>query len=290
MPIGENIKKYRNNLELTQKQLAEKASLSESAIKYYESNRRNPKFDTIKKIAAALGVPINNLLSSEDTFSLDLLSCVQRAYRNYSNSFPNELHLTSILIDDCGFSEKRASEVVYDQASFIVDEIEKIISYINEIDPNTYNDFLKETDREEVIVLGQKIALHRIRNSFSVSELCNLCDIKSSYLERLEKGYVTYPSKEILKSLATALGVTFSTFLITKEELENIDNPNFTKLPALDNEEILSKQQCLLLKPQLIKYLNFCGIPTDILPSLCDEIMDYIELRVKRISKNEQNK
>lgn len=70
MSIGENIKKYRKQAELTQKELAEKANLSESAIKYYESNRRNPKLETLDKIGDALGISINYLTSKEEKKSL----------------------------------------------------------------------------------------------------------------------------------------------------------------------------------------------------------------------------
>lgn len=70
MSIGENIKKYRKQAELTQKELAEKANLSESAIKYYESNRRNPKLETLDKIGDALGISINYLTSKEEKKAL----------------------------------------------------------------------------------------------------------------------------------------------------------------------------------------------------------------------------
>lgn len=66
MSIGTNIKKYRKQVGLTQKELAEKAKLSESAIKYYESNRRNPKLETLDKIGIALGVSINDLVNIEE--------------------------------------------------------------------------------------------------------------------------------------------------------------------------------------------------------------------------------
>lgn len=63
---GENIKMYRNKLSLTQKQLAEKSRLSESAIKYYESGIRNPKIKTLTDISIALNVRLVDLLEGNE--------------------------------------------------------------------------------------------------------------------------------------------------------------------------------------------------------------------------------
>ena len=49
--IGERIALARLNAGLTQKQLAEKLGTSESYISQYERNKRNPKTDTIQRIA-----------------------------------------------------------------------------------------------------------------------------------------------------------------------------------------------------------------------------------------------
>lgn len=69
MKIGNNIKLYRKQKGLTQKQLAEKIGSTDSAITRYESNSREPSIETITKIAEALGVPISKLLE-DDTFNL----------------------------------------------------------------------------------------------------------------------------------------------------------------------------------------------------------------------------
>lgn len=64
--IGDKIKEYREIINITQKDLAEKSGLSESAIKYYETNKRNPKLETLSKIAEALGISINDLIIREE--------------------------------------------------------------------------------------------------------------------------------------------------------------------------------------------------------------------------------
>lgn len=92
MSIGENIKLHRTNLNLTQKQLAEKAGISESAIKYYESNRRNAKIKTLIKIAEALSVDLSTLLQGTDYTELTSLNkddqdLYDENYKKYINAF-----------------------------------------------------------------------------------------------------------------------------------------------------------------------------------------------------------
>lgn len=61
MNIGESLKYWRNKKNLTQKQLAELANISEISIRKYESNERKPKIDTIARIAESLGISIGDL-------------------------------------------------------------------------------------------------------------------------------------------------------------------------------------------------------------------------------------
>ena len=53
MDIGEKIKKIRKESGITQKQLAQKLGVSQAAIVQFESEKSNPKIDTLKKIADA---------------------------------------------------------------------------------------------------------------------------------------------------------------------------------------------------------------------------------------------
>lgn len=63
---GETIKRLRLDLNLTQKELAEKSSLSESSIKSYESGTRNPKMEALEKIADALNCNSFDLIYPEE--------------------------------------------------------------------------------------------------------------------------------------------------------------------------------------------------------------------------------
>jgi transcriptional regulator with XRE-family HTH domain len=61
--IGENIRKYRLAKQLSQEKLARLADLSFPTITKIESGETpNPTIDTIKKIAAALGMGVDDLI------------------------------------------------------------------------------------------------------------------------------------------------------------------------------------------------------------------------------------
>ena len=63
MPIvGENIKRIRNERGFTQKELSKKIGTTQQNLAQYENGKRNPKIETIYKIADALEVDISELL------------------------------------------------------------------------------------------------------------------------------------------------------------------------------------------------------------------------------------
>ena len=61
--IGENIKRYRQKLGLSQDTLSKKANLAFHTVAKIETGATpNPTIDTVKKIADALNVSLDNLM------------------------------------------------------------------------------------------------------------------------------------------------------------------------------------------------------------------------------------
>ncbi len=56
MSIGKNIKQFREKAGVTQSELAHKLNISVPMISQYENDKRNPKPETVRKIADALGI------------------------------------------------------------------------------------------------------------------------------------------------------------------------------------------------------------------------------------------
>ena len=65
MTEGDRISAIRKGKKITQKVLSERTGIAEPTIRRYESNRLNPKFETLQKIAAALEVPVTDLKDVE---------------------------------------------------------------------------------------------------------------------------------------------------------------------------------------------------------------------------------
>ena len=61
MSIGDNIRTVRKLQGLTQKELARRLGISPVGVAQWENGLRNPKHETIKRIASALGVSVTVL-------------------------------------------------------------------------------------------------------------------------------------------------------------------------------------------------------------------------------------
>lgn len=62
MTLAENIKRLRESRGKTQKEVAAFMGISQQAYSQYESGKREPKFDTIRRIADAIGASTPELL------------------------------------------------------------------------------------------------------------------------------------------------------------------------------------------------------------------------------------
>jgi len=60
--IGHRIQQIRKKKSLSQEDLAEKANLNSTYLGHIEQGRREPRFKTLKKIAAALNVMVKDLI------------------------------------------------------------------------------------------------------------------------------------------------------------------------------------------------------------------------------------
>lgn len=69
MTVGENIRKYRKEQGLTQKELAYLSGLNEVTIRSYETEKYKPKLKTLQQISKALGVYIGNFVEDWNEYS-----------------------------------------------------------------------------------------------------------------------------------------------------------------------------------------------------------------------------
>lgn len=83
MNFGESIKRIRKEKGLTQKELGEKLGISQAAIGQFESNKANPKMETMQKIADALNVSLNDLVP--DSYERNIQEGFELSATDYSH-------------------------------------------------------------------------------------------------------------------------------------------------------------------------------------------------------------
>ncbi len=72
MALNDNIKKLREERNLTQQQLADKLYVSRQTICRWENGSRCPDLITAKKLALELGVSMDDLVSDEDVNDIQM--------------------------------------------------------------------------------------------------------------------------------------------------------------------------------------------------------------------------
>lgn len=96
--IGDRIKEYRKLKGITQAELAKKTGISLSNISKYESGNRNPKTDYLTKIATALELNINELLSADHVYN-DLTTNTDKYCTDIAYSADYTIERSQELID-----------------------------------------------------------------------------------------------------------------------------------------------------------------------------------------------
>lgn len=131
MDIGSKIKEYRTIKKLTQVQLAADANISRSYLADVEKNRYNASVETLNKIAAALGVPLSELLTLDDklNYAVDSIKDIQKIAKEGLENNPYMINEESLTYNT---SHKRLFEPFKD-IQFTGIEEKEITDYIKYI-------------------------------------------------------------------------------------------------------------------------------------------------------------
>lgn len=102
--VGDNIKKRRKELNLSQAALAKAAGISQPAISAIEKGAitRTPYTDTISKLAAALGCTVSDLMDPAQTKNApEIPQDPQRAsiIRDYDRMSPDQQRMVRRMMD-----------------------------------------------------------------------------------------------------------------------------------------------------------------------------------------------
>ena len=92
MHVGDRIREARKRKSLTQKELGEILGVTQATAQQYESGKRKPKIETLKRIAKALGVPLAELRGMSDLSDQEISTTVDALLSDFKNlSIPEAL-------------------------------------------------------------------------------------------------------------------------------------------------------------------------------------------------------
>lgn len=66
MMLGDRLRELRNKKKLTQEELAEKIGVTRGTYAHYEINKRQPDYETLKKLSDYFNVSLDYLITGED--------------------------------------------------------------------------------------------------------------------------------------------------------------------------------------------------------------------------------
>lgn len=134
MKVGEKIKKARLEKGLTQKEIAQKIGISQPTYTQWENGTRNPKRETLIKIATALDVPIA-LLYDDYVFKDPYEGMTEEERRREQERMRKQLDLYIKHFDDKKI--KKQFEILSNNFNSVnEDGQKKIIDYSSDIADN----------------------------------------------------------------------------------------------------------------------------------------------------------
>lgn len=86
--LGERLRYLREQRNLTQKQLADSAFVSQATIAHIEQSTKDPSVNTLRKIAEALDLHVATFFSTNEVFVFDLKR-LRRKYNNVNKLTPH---------------------------------------------------------------------------------------------------------------------------------------------------------------------------------------------------------
>lgn len=126
--IGHNLKSARNAAGLTQEELAQQCGVATITIRQYESGKREPKYDTLERLADALDVPLEVLLGIGDSIS-SVDNVQAQATKNYAKNRFTEATAWKARLDEIGEDMEKLNDEGQLEAVKRVKELTEIAKY-----------------------------------------------------------------------------------------------------------------------------------------------------------------
>lgn len=147
MTVGEKIKEFRKEKGLTQKELSKMADIPLPTLQKYETGKFNPKVEAVKKIAAALDIPLLRFANVAGVAISELpendrklyVSLAEEAFKDKGKNISNAEARIKRMKEKaivCGISVLEDEDIhvnfgiCADWDDYTLDELERIFEYI----------------------------------------------------------------------------------------------------------------------------------------------------------------
>lgn len=161
MNLGEIIRSLRATNGMTQKELADKLSISPSTIGMYEQGRREPDLDTISKIANVFNVTVGYLVGTEKSGGIDFSDF---QVNNSEFAFDFKMRVRDLLAEQklseddfmkmTGFSKDEKDSYLYGNKLPTIEDLIKIAGVLS-----VSTDYLLDTSRRKRITVEEEMLL-----------------------------------------------------------------------------------------------------------------------------------
>jgi len=133
MDVGSNIRKYRKDKNMTITKLAELVGSKREYLSTIENGKKAPSFTMIEKIATALEVEINDLISTEtESLSPEL----NKLMNNAKNLHPSVLESLNKMLENMNNNYKLIEKD--DKTKYIIDIDKKPLGLSKEEEEEAY--------------------------------------------------------------------------------------------------------------------------------------------------------
>lgn len=161
--VSEQLKYYRKQAKMTQKQLSEETGIAEITIRQYEAGKYQPKIENLHKISNALNVPLSFFL--DDDF-FDCLDLPEQDEEMFIQNKINELKTNPTLTNE---EKKKKSRELYSQI--------EILGHTHLEEVNNAEKLLEQYQEETIICdfrklneIGKDEALKRVAELTELSK------------------------------------------------------------------------------------------------------------------------
>lgn len=214
--IGGKIAELRKACDMSQKELANKLSISPSTVGMYEQGRREPDLETVKKIASLFGVTTDYLLGAEgDTMGTEetINEITQRVGRNI-RSIREQAGLSQDEFAE-GFSVKQPTVANWETGKRQPDL--NMLIQIAQFGGTTLDDLAMKDLTPPVPLYVRNMVSLRKKCGYSQGELATVLGLQgASSIDLVESGKCELPVSKLVH-LAEFFGVTMDQ--ITKQDL-----------------------------------------------------------------------